>query len=229
MEDKATYEVKAVQVDPSQLKREELVDLFTKKSTEALRLKESIDELKAELQLRGLKELEDKQLKTVQYWGTKNNFALVQKTDAVEVANYATITAILKSIAGTFVEKKDDPKYVIDKNLKDGITAIISDNYETRSVEAIFREMGLSDVQTDLAKKKVKGTWVKDKKFLQSLGIKKDLELYLYFIHQALNYEKLTNILQAAGYEKEDFTPIITKLKKAFSVDSNTKISFSAK
>lgn len=224
MEEQAIYKVK-----PSNMKREDLVDAFTKKSEESLKLKTEIDELKAELQLRGLKDLEDKQLKTIQYWGTGSNFALVQKTDAVEVINYITIQAILKGIAGNFVEKAEDVKYVIDKNLKDGITAIISDNYETRSVADIFREMGLTDVQADLAKKKIKGTWVKDKKFLQSLGINKDLELYLYFIHQALNYEKLTNILSAAGYSKDDYAPIIAKLKKAFSVDSNTKISFNAK
>jgi hypothetical protein len=207
------------------MKVSELVDLHTKWDKIVKDAKVPIEKVKAELQKRGLAYLEDKNLKTVQYKGTKDNFVLVQKTESVDVVNYLIVESILKDVLAGNVEKIEEPKFKLSKNMKQGMSAVFTKSYETRTVEDILKEMGFSPTGIQLAVKKLKGTWLKDKALLESLGCKNDIELYLYFIHQSMNYHKLVDILIATGIDKNEVPLAITKLKKAFIIEENTKVS----
>ncbi len=202
-----------------------LVDKFTKLDKESKDVSIAINNIKAELQRRGLKHLEYKQLKTVQYFGSDANYVLVQKTEKLDTINYLTLKNILRSLSEEYITKEQVVNYKFKPNLKNGLTSIFTNNYETRSVEDILKEMGMSGTTLELAQKKLKGTWVKDKELLESLGFTEDIELYLYFIHQAINYNKLETILLGSGYSKEEIPRLIPELKKAIMVEENTKIS----
>ncbi len=202
-----------------------LVDRFTKLDKQNKEVSKEVDMIKAELQKRGLKHLEDKQLKTVQYFGSDSNYVLVQKTEKLDTINYLTLKNILRTLAPEHITKEEVVNYKFKADLKNGLTSIFTNNYETRSVEDILKEMGMSGTTLELAQKKLKGTWVKDKELLESLGYYEDIELYLYFIHQAINYNKLETILLGAGYSKEEIPRLIPELKKAILVEENTKIS----
>ncbi len=213
----------------AKLKTSDLVDKFTEWDKLEKEAKRENENIKAELQKRGLKYLEDKQLKTVQYHGSDNNYVLVQKTEKLETLNYLTLQQILKETVNKNVEKKQEIKYTFKQPFKTALTSVFTNNYETRTVDEILKEIGLSGTAVELAKKKLKGSWVKDKEVLEMLGIVEDLELDLYFLHQAMNYDKLKNILLGVGYEKEDIPLLIQKLKKAVVVGENTKISINYK
>ncbi|WP_113671217.1 hypothetical protein [Vallitalea guaymasensis] len=219
--------------DYNTMRIDKLVDEFTKQHKAQSEAKKEMETIKAELQKRGLKQLEDKNLKTIQFWGNNNNYALVQKTEDVEMQDYITLSGLLKNVTSNCITKTQEVEYKFDKKFKEGITAVFTKNYETRDLEDILKEMKMNNTQIELAKKKLKGTWIKDKEFLESVGVdeevKNDIEVYLYFIHQSMNYRKLVEILTAAGYDKEEIPLLITKLKKTILVKENTRIGCSYK
>lgn len=202
----------------------ELVDQFTKWHSAQSNAKKIVDKIKAELQRRGLQNLEDKNLKTVQYFGSTKNYALVQKTEKVEVVDYLTIKTILNNVLNNHVTQSKSIEYDMSKEFRDGVSALFTESYETREVKEILQEMNLNKSQIELVEKKLAGTYVKDKDLLESVGVKEDIDIYLYFIHQAMNYKKILDILISAGYEKAEIPLVITKLKKTVIVTNNTRI-----
>ncbi len=204
----------------------ELVDEVLALDEDVRTKKKKLDELKAELQKRGLEYLDEKQIKTAQFLGA-SGYALVQKTEKLDMLNHETIKGILKEVTENYVTETQEVKYTFEKSFKEGLTSMFTNNYEKRSVEDILLELGLTGSSLTLALKKLKGSWVKDKELLESLvdDRNKDIELYLYFVHQAINYKKLTTILESVKEQGQDMTTLIDELKKSVVVDENTKIT----
>ncbi|WP_113673478.1 hypothetical protein [Vallitalea guaymasensis] len=204
----------------------ELVDEFTIQHKAQKEAENELERIKTELQQRGLKYLEDKNLKTVQYWGNHNNYVLVQKTEALDMLDYTNVKAILKNQTQNCVKPSVDYKYKFEKDFKLGMAAIFEKNYETRSVEDILREMQFNSTQIDTIKNKLTLSWVKDKELLKLHKCEVDIELYLYFIHEAMKYEKLVTILKAAGYE-DNIYRIANDLKKSIMKKDGIKVTCS--
>nr|DAU32307.1 MAG TPA: hypothetical protein [Caudoviricetes sp.] len=200
---------------------ESLIDKAIRLDKEVKVKKKELDEIKAELQSEGLKELENKNLKYIQMFSDDGSCEVLYK-QKLEIENVNTLKEIFGDILDSKISKKEEVKYEFESKFKSSLIAIYMNDYKKHDVDAILVTLGLDENKRKLALKKLKGDYVADKKVLESLGaVDSDgLEEELDAIRENKNYE---NISRYINIESIDNT-FLEKLKRAISVEDTLSL-----
>lgn len=204
--------------------QKEIINKVIQLDKEIKNKKKEQEELKAKLQSEGLLELENKNLKYLQMYGTDGTVDMAYKTK-MEIENIKTLKEIFGYVIDAKVETKISTKYEMENKFKTALIALYTGDYKKHNIEEILYKLGLDENNTKLAMKKLKGEYIADKKLLESLGAKdKDgLEEELDAIRENKNYELLERYIDI---EKIDDS-IREKIKRAISIEESISMGIS--
>lgn len=178
--------------------------------------KKELDAIKAELQAAALQEMDNKNLKYVEYFGTDGSCAIAYK-EKFEVDNLPELQAAVGEVIDGKYKKEESIKITVDNKFKEALIALYKGEYKQHDIVQILKDLYLDDKQIKVALKKLKGDYVKDKELLESLGIKTNIEEELDAIREQKNYELVVKFFDL---EKID----IEKVKKTISVEDNLSV-----
>lgn len=203
------------------LKTEELVDKLCELDKEKKAVDLKIKQYQAELQARGLRILEDRNLKYKEFYGCNGARAEITYTQSLEVLNYFALKGACGEIFDEYVKRIPEYKYSYDKKFEATLKAIFTEDYTAEmTVEDIIDRCFKADSkQKALLLKKLKGEYKKDKELLESvLSIDNDIEVELDYIHKAINWKRIKM------YFPENTERVISEIKKNLIVTSTPKI-----
>lgn len=185
-------------------------------------IKEKQDEIASKLQQEALAMMQTKKVKTIQLFGTNGNYVLVTKASKVSLLSYDRIKKVLKENMNTMISST--VSYSLKKEFKVIAEGIFKAELEHKTVEEVLKEVGLEDKQISVVTKKLKLDYLKDKEVLKSVGLKEeDVETYLFFVHEAIVYEKIKEALKA--YEGEAYTKAVEEIKASVILEETPKIT----
>jgi len=185
-------------------------------------MKAKQDEIASKLQQEALAKMKEIKVKTVQYFGTDGNYVLVTKASKVSLLNYPRVKKVFGSDIGTMISKNE--VYSLKKDFKTIAEGIFQGDIEPKTVKEVLAEIGLDAKQIDLVAKKLKLDYLKDKQVLMSIGLAADdMETYIFFIHEAMVYEKIKEAL--SSYEGDAYEAAITDIKNSVIVEETPKIT----
>ena len=181
--------------------------------------KKELDTIKADLQAEALQEMENKNLKYIEYFGDSGICAITYK-QKFEVDNLPALVENVGEVIEGKYTKEETIKITVDSKFKDALIALYKGDYKQHDLEQILKDLYLDEKQIKVALKKLKGDFKKDKDVLESLGVKSDIEEELDAIREHKNYELVEKFFDL---EKID----IEKVKKAISVEDSLSIGLS--
>lgn len=208
------------------LKNDELVD----RAIESDRKKKAADtELKvyqSEIQKRGLSVIEDRNIKQTKFYGnTDNNIAEITFAQKLQIINSEGLHKMIGSIFDENVEKAVVTTYKANTKLSEVLKAIFTDDYisDMSLNEVLDKCFELDNGSKELLKKKLKGTYDKDKETIAAILGKDskelDIDVELDYIHKALMWEKIKKFFPA------DTKDTIENIKNFITVEKTPKIS----
>ena len=205
----------------------ELTDMLIQKQKEASELKQEIDAMKGELQTRGLKVLDERNQKFIEFFGENVGTASVTIAQKVEILNYFRLKELL---GAEFTEEKirrmpTDIKYDVDSKFNQALIALVTNDYEAdTTIDEAMKRMEATQTQKELIKKKLKGDYKKDRKILADILKTDERELSydteLFFIGKIKKYQ-----LICSYFDETRLDEIKTELKKCVAVDETVKIA----
>lgn len=208
----------------------ELIDILIKKEKEAAELKSDIDILKGEIQTRGVKVLEERNTKYIEFFGESNGIASVQIAQKMEILNFYKLQDILGS---EFVDEKikrvpADVKYNVDKKFQQAVTALVTGDYaKGYTIEEVVNGITEDYKQRNLLLKKLKGDYKTDKKTICSvLGVddtKLEMDTELFLIGKIINWQLIEAFFDTENEDK--FNKLKSEIKKCIMVDDTVKIA----
>ena len=202
----------------------QLIDRVVEKDKEMKELKKQSDEIKAELQSRGLQVLEDKNIKTTEYYGTDSNNLTVTKAQDMEILNYPALEEIFgKELLEDKVKRVVEVKLEIEKKFKQALIDLFTNDFiANESLEEFLKEefKELDDKQLKLLLKKLKGDYKKDKELLSTLVQRGDLDVELYYINRIKAFENIK-----AYVNDEDLKEVAEAVKRYMIVNDTIKIT----
>lgn len=208
----------------------ELIDILIQKEKEAAELKTDIDILKGEIQTRGVRVLEERNTKYIEFFGESSGIASVQIAQKMEILNYYKLQEMLGK---EFVEEKikrvpADVKYTVDKKFQQAITALVTDDYARGyTLEEVVEGITEDQKQRNLLLKKLKGDYKSDKKTICSvLGISDtelEMDTELFLIGKIINWQLIEAFFETDNEDK--FNKIRNEVKKCIMVDDTVKIA----
>lgn len=179
------------------METKELVDMMV----EIKNSKESTDkilkQIEVELQGRGLKELEDRNIKIANLQGSKGR-VIISMSNKLSITNINKLKSTLNEELASLKLKEKDIEYSVDTDFKKALIHLYTKDYEDKITleELIDNELSnsLPTTSKTLLMKKLKGDYDKDKKLLESMfgeEIANSLEEELYYICKIKNYERI--------------------------------------
>lgn len=182
--------------------------------------KKKLDKIKAILTKATCDEMENKSLKFMQIFGTKGHFNIAYK-EKFEIDNYNSLIEILGEIAAAKISRKEEIKYDVEDRFKTALIAIFKQEYSKEiSIDEILQGLGFDYNAIKVAKKKLKGDYIKDKKTLESLGVNKDCKVELFAIRLYKNYELVDRFFGKLTPEQ------IELVKKAIFIEDGISVGF---
>lgn len=182
-------------------------------------MEKEVKTLKAELQAEALAELENKNLKYVQFFGSRGSLEAAHKVK-FEVDNYQLLLEVIGDLAKGKVVRKtvENVKYEVDTRFKDALIALVNGDFARHDIAAVLAEAGIADAKKlKLALKKLKGDYKKDKALLESFGLQGDLEEELDAIREAKNQTLIDHFF---GSRAIDFD----KLKRSIYIEDSLSV-----
>lgn len=208
----------------------ELIDILLAKEKEAAALKVEIDTLKSEIQTRGVKVLEERNTKYIEFFGEENGIASVSMAQKMEILNYFKLEEMLgkEFLSEKITRVPADVKYNIDKKFQQAVMALVTGDYaKGYTLEEVVNGITEDAKQRTLLLKKLKGDYKKDKDTICSVlkVDKADLEMdtELFLIGKIMNWQ-----LIEAFFDTEDeskFIKLKSEVKKCIIVDETVKIA----
>jgi len=203
------------------------VDEYVKWDNLLAAAQKEIEKLKVDFQKRGLELMADRKVKQVEFWGNENNKVVVTTTETLKLVSYNFLKKVIgETLLKDFVREK--PQYKLSEPFKRLLTAVFQGTYVEQPAQEIIAYLTDDEKTRITLKKKLKGNWEKDVKSLQIIAglSREDAEHYAYFIAEAMNYEKIVHLLEAAGYEKDSdaFRAALDSLRHAVVVEEGIKI-----
>jgi hypothetical protein len=212
------------------LEDNELVEEAVRLDRQQKQGKRELDAVKAELQARGLRIIEDRNIRYVKFYSTEGS-AAVTDTQSLDVLNVDKLKELLSD--GVWKQNvtettKTDYKYkpMLERVLK----AIFTGDYTFEYSMEEFVETQLparpDESQKKLLLKKLKGDYAKDKETLISVfgyeneGTAPDFDVELWFIYKIKNGELIRAVLPDEFLDRT-----IEEIKKCLIVDSKTGIT----
>lgn len=206
----------------------ELIDILIEKEKEAAAVKSEIEVIKGEVQTRGLRVLEERNTKYVEFFGAEAGIASVQIAQKMEILNYFKLQEL---IGEEFLSEKikrvpADIKYTIDKKFQQALTALVTGDYAKEyTLEEVVNGITDDTKQRNLLLKKFKGDYKADKKTICSITgadeTSADMDTELFLIGKIINWQ-----LIEAFFETEDeakFNKLKSEIKKCILVDETVK------
>ena len=178
--------------------------------------KKELDAIKAELQTEALQEMENKNLKYVEYFGTEGSCAVTYK-EKFEVDNLPELTRVVGEVIVGKVTKEEKVKITVEDKFKKALIVLYSGEFKQHDITKILKELYLDDKQIKVALKKLKGDYLKDKEVLESLGVKSEIEEELDAIREQKNYELVEKFFDIKSLD-------IERLKRSISVEETLSI-----
>lgn len=217
-------------IDIAEKASSELIDILVVKEKEAAELKAEIDTLKSEIQTRGIKVLEERNTKYVEFFGDENGIASVSTAQKMEILNYFKLEEVLGK---EFVEEKiirvpADVKYNVEKKFQQAIVALVTGDYaQGYTLEEVVNNISSEEKQRKLLLKKLKGDYKKDKDTICNiLGVDKstlDMDTELFLIGKIMNWQLIEAFFNTEDESK--FNKLKTDIKKCILVDESVKIA----
>lgn len=166
-----------------------LVDEGIELEKEIKEAKKKLDGIKATLTTSAFEEIENRNLKFLQIFGTKGHLNVTYK-EKFEIDNFERLVDVLGELALAKISRKQEIKYETDARLKAALIALLRGEYSDGiTPEEVLKGLGLDEKTQKMVLKKLKGDYIKDKKVFESVGIQKDCEEELDAIRMYKNYE----------------------------------------
>lgn len=212
------------------MEEKELVSEAVRLDQEQKKCKRELDAVKAEIQARGLRVIEDRNTKYVKYYSPDGS-AAVTDTQSLDILNVDKLKGLISE--GVWKQNvtettKTDYKYkpMLERVLK----AIFTGDYTFEYSLEEFLEGNMpvkpDEKQKKLLLKKLKGDYAKDKDTLISVfgyeneGAAPDFDVELWFIYKIRNGELIRAVLP-----EEFLDQTIQDIRKCLMVDSKTSIT----
>ena len=206
------------------------VDEFTKWANLADECKKEIEKLKGEFQKLGIEEMQDKKVKQVEFWGNNNAKVVVTCSESLKVVSHTFLLQTLGDVLKDFAKEKTTYEY--SEPFKRILTAIFQGTYIEQALDEVIAQVTEDEKTRKALKKKLKGNWEKDVETLKSLaGLnQKDAEHFAFFVQESVNYEKIVQLLTAAGHQPgtPSFDIAIQAVKNAVVVEEGIKVGLEA-
>lgn len=164
----------------------------------------TLDRLKAELQAEAIAQIENKNIKYVEYHGSMGSCNVGYK-EKLEISNFNLLELLLGDVALDKVKREESIKLSPDAKFKSAMIIVYKGEYAKHDIDSILRGIGLDEKQCKVARKKLKGDYFKDRKILESLGVSGDLEEELDAIREQLNYELASKFFDLEAIDLEQF------------------------
>lgn len=216
-------------IDVTKLQEMELKQIIEFAAAKDQKVKETtaeLDILKAELQRRAENELEEKNIKFTEFFGTVNSYVNVSYAQKLEVLNMPKVKELLgdELIMEKIQQKPSEVKYEFDKKFKQALIAVITGDYSDEfTIDKILNDSGwkMDERQRSLILKKLKGEYTKDLDMLRkTLGCPElEADEELYYIYKIKNWE-----LIRAFFPADRFKKVAEEIKKYAVVDETPKI-----
>jgi regulator of replication initiation timing len=183
-------------------------------------LKKRLDGIKSVLTNIAYEDMDNRSIKFTQIYGTNGHFNVLYK-EKLEIDNYTKLVEVLGEIAHAKIAHKEEIKYDVADRFRDALIALYRQEFSNEtSVDQVLQGLGLEPKAIKTALKKLKGDYIKDKKVLESLGVKGDCEEELYTIRLYKNYELVERFFGG-------LTPVeIELVKKAIFVEEGISVGF---
>lgn len=202
----------------------ELIDKIVEKDKEMKELKKQSDAIKAEMQSRGLQILEDRNIKTTEWYGTDANNLTVAKAQDMEILNYPALEKIFgKELLEDKVKRTVEVKLEVEKKFKQALIDLFTNDYiADKSLEDFLKEefKELDTKQLKLLLKKLKGDYKKDKELLNTLIQREDLDAELYYINRIKAFENIK-----AYVNDENLKEVTEAVRRYMIVNDTIKIT----
>ena len=177
----------------------------------------SLNEIKAKLQSEGLSEMQNKNLKFIQFFADDGSCDLSYKKK-FEIENFKLLKEIFDEVLESKITRVETVKYEVETKFKDALIALYSGEFKDHDIAKILKELGLDDKQVSAASKKLKGKYIQDKQLLEEFNVNDDqLEEELDMIREKKNYELITRYCDIDSVD-------IEKLRKAIYVEDSLAI-----
>lgn len=180
------------------------------------------EKIKAALQAEGLAELENKNIKQIDYFGARGTCTVGYK-EKLEIDNYKLLSDLINSMVDLDeqVKREESVKITPNDKFKEALIILYKKDYEQHDIEEILKGLDLQDKQINVALKKLKGEYVKDRALLEKFGIDGEgLEEELDAIREQKNYEIVEK------YFKEIDEKKIEDIKRALTLEESLSIGF---
>jgi len=175
--------------------------------------KKLLDEIKSQLQAVAFAEMDNKNIKFKQIFGSIGHFSTTFK-EKFEIDDYIKLVSLLGEVANAKIVRKVEVKYDVESRFKEALIALYKDDFSSElTVEDVLRGLGLGDKTVKMAKKKLKGDYLKDKRILESLGVTGECEEELDAIRRYRNWETVDHFFSSLTTEQ------ITQLKKTIFIE----------
>ena len=180
--------------------------------------KKKLDQLKATLNNAAYAEMDNKNIKYLQIFGTDGHFNVAYK-EKFEIDNFTRLVEVLGEIAKAKITRKEEVKYSTEARFKTALIALFKGEYSKEiTIEQVLQGLGLDVQAIKVVKKKLKGEYLKDKKVLESNGIKGDCEEELHAIRLYKNCELVERFFGELTNEQ------IEQVRKAVFVEDGISV-----
>lgn len=186
-------------------------------------LKKEKDEITAEFQAYGLRQLENKNIKYLELSGGEGSCNIGYK-EKLTIDNFERLKTVCGSIIDSKAKITMEPKVEFtDKKFQAALIALYKGEYKEHDLPGLLRGLGLDESEIKLSLKKLKGDYFKDKALLESFGANDDdLEEELDMIKEHLNYELVSRYFDLENINIED-------IRKAIFVEDSLAVGYKFK
>lgn len=204
----------------------EIIDMLCGLETRKANIATEINTAQAELQSRGLRILEDRNIKSTEFFGSEKNYALVSVAQKLEILNPGRLENLVgKDLFREQISKKEEVKHTPESAFKQALIALYMGDFEKdMTLEVMLGKEfpQLSGQQISLTCKKLKGDYKKDKATLLAVlgDTEADVDEELYFISRIKNFE-----LIRAFFDENDLEHYRSEIKKCVMIDETPKIT----
>ncbi len=203
------------------------VDEYAALTLEAGRIKDRMDWLKGYFETIATDDLKDTKLLTASYWGSQNSRVTVTNTATVKPVSLTMVKELLGKIARDFI--KTETTDTMTAPCKKLLAMVAQGNYTEGSLEDVIGQISADAKIQATLRKKLKGRWDKDKAILMKVAGLPEQEAsdWAYLAAEVINWEWLTQVLQAAGWEGSP-QEAIDIIRAAVIVEETIKVSIEA-
>lgn len=198
-----------------------LMDQYLKKT------REGMNRFKAELQARGLSEMEDHNVKYLKMYGHTGDLSITDSM-SLDILNPDKLKGLVgEGVYKTKVKESVDVIYKCDPKFEKALKAIFTGDYTFEmTLEEFLEQMSIQpdQIQKRLLMKKLKGEFEKDKETMVAVLMPDeeeipDFDVELWYIYRIKNTELIRAFLPSEGIEET-----IEAIRKSIFVETKTTI-----